>query len=96
MKADDPERLPRELIVFRSIQLLLVYVRFITLSYFTTQTIRHVKISQEEKGKVDIYTLMTFCSLGLSFLMFMIYRGMDIVLGFAGAINKIEGPDSYI
>ncbi len=43
---------------------------------------------------MDRYTLYTFLALGLSFLMFLIYRGLDICLGFALGIAEMEGPQS--
>ena len=34
------------------------------------------------QGKVDKYTFMTFLTMGLSFFLFIIYKGIDIIVGF--------------
>jgi hypothetical protein len=44
---------------------------------------------------VDLFTLGTFLALGLSYLTFLIYRGLDISLGFAEAVSQLEGIESY-
>jgi hypothetical protein len=81
-------RPPSEEIAFKSIQFTLLIVRLITLIFFTVQTIRHIKINVESKGKIDKYILGTLLCLGLSFLGFFIYRGIEIGIDFAMSVSK--------
>lgn len=76
-----------ELIIFKSIQITLLLVRLLTLMFFTFQTVRHVRFSLKSTGRINTYTLGTVLCLGLSFLGFFVYRGLEISLSFAESLT---------
>ena len=61
-------------------------VRLSVLIYFTTQTIRHVRVTVKKSGRTDRYTLWTFMCLNISYLGFFIYDGILIGLTVAKSI----------
>ena len=75
-----------EKLFFTLTSTILMVVRLFVLIYFTTQTIRHVRITVRKSGRTDRYTLWTFICLNLSFLGFFIYDGILIGLTFAKSI----------
>ena len=87
LEETSPTRSPTELIIFRSIQFSLLIIRFFTLIFFATQTIRHVRLNLTEKGKIDKYILGTLVCMGFSFLGFFVYRGLEIGVDFAMSIT---------
>ena len=54
---------------------------------------RHIRINLKSKGSIDKYILGTLVCLGLSFLGFFIYRGLEIGLDFALEVAK--GTPNY-
>jgi len=66
----------------------LLIVRFFTLIFFATQTVRHVRLNLTEKGKIDKYILGTLICLGFSFLGFFVYRGLEIGVDFALSVTE--------
>ena len=92
--ADD--RSKEELIVFNSIQLVILLVRLITLIYFTVQTLRYVRMSVKKSGRTNKYTLATFICLNASFIGFFFYDGLNITLNFAIYVASTEEEKKVI
>jgi hypothetical protein len=65
------ERNPTEIIVFRIIEGILLFVRFVAIIYFIFQAWLHSQFSKEKR---DPYTFYSFLFLGLSLILFFLNR----------------------
>ena len=67
--------------------MILLLVRLASLIFFSLQIRRHIGLSLQSRGKIDRYTLATLGLLGISYLGFFVYRGLEISLEFAEAVT---------
>ncbi len=81
------ERNPTEIIVFRVIEAVLLFVRFVAIIYFIFQAWLH---SQYSKEKRDPYTFYSFLFLGLSLILFFINRLSVLVENLMLAIYETD------
>ena len=79
MSSSDP-RSKEELLVIRSIQGFLLIVRLFAIVFFCIFSARHIKFGLTNKGltQSDLLSSGIFICLGISFLGFFIYRGLEI------------------
>jgi hypothetical protein len=79
----EQDRPENELIGFTIAALVLLIVRFVTLIYFTVQTMRYVRLSKKKNGSINLYIMGTFICLNLSFIGFFLYDCLAIFISFA-------------
>jgi hypothetical protein len=84
------DRSREEILIFCSVTSLLILLRLPTLIIFTVFTIRYIRLTLKQTGSIDWYTTTTLALLGVSFIFFLIYRGLDITIAI---IYNLESPD---